>query len=502
MTEELKRGEWSKNDMCTKLIKENGDVIVKLSEKLEKEVLDMFLNSEEVNLFLKEIDKKKLAESVTASVDKMLVEDRVYTHPLFAYDSRFPGGVDEKDLYEKQNQKNIKKATENQIWKTFKSNSKDTILQFLTYGPGKTNFKVFLNTLNSIINGVMSDRFIEKFGKIYNADSKLRMAFDNIMSNLTSNEDVETISSELLSIAKSIVAEPKEEEEEESVFENPENPLDIGEAKAEDALKLSDGAEGVGTANKINMKGSSLIAASVEDLNMFLVIANFIAIIMKYYEDLITKELNNQSEKVFQKANLGDGIKQLYLNILDCAKEYNENENKIKCFAYKYIQYTERNYDPIGPLLILIYTAITVYNMTTSLGLIKTTKSSRNIKLPSIKITDENKKRVIVEANKSLEEILRNKKDNVKIKIERIDTISNIVRVNRGNKQFFEIDLYYLENWRRIKDLNLTEGIDMLARIDQYALDHRNISIYDYIAILTYELIQNPIKQIIKEVKI
>ena len=477
MSEDLKKGEWNKNDMCSKMIKENGEVIVKLSEKIEKEVLDMFLNSEEVNLFLEETDKKKITESVTASVDKMLVEDRVYTHPLFAYDSRFPGGVDEKDLYEKEERKAVDQQSSSQFWKTFKNNLKDTSLQFLKYGPGKTNFNIFRNTLDSILNGVISDKFVEKFGRIYNADNKLRIVFNAIMDGLTNRQDAKTISSEILLIAKSITAKSTENKEEKRNIDNSD--VDNYHELVKDYNKKVDSKnefKGINTSSKkLTTSKSSLIAASLDNINMFATIANFIAIIMKYYQELILNELDNKSIEIFKEAKLSSGIRQLYSNILTCAQAYDLNNDKVKCFANEYVNYVENKPDPIGPLLVLIYTAITVYNMSKNVG-------------SSLKDQQINQLNPI-----NINQILSNKKTGMEI--ESIN--GTLLTIKKDNKDRFKIDLRYQSD-RDYAEVNLNnEDLNKLINIigemktDPYGNPN------EFIAEFIEKIINNPVNKVI-----
>ena len=48
------------NDMFTKMVKEYGKKINLISEHVEKELMDMLNNCEEIDLFKKDLDKKKV----------------------------------------------------------------------------------------------------------------------------------------------------------------------------------------------------------------------------------------------------------------------------------------------------------------------------------------------------------------------------------------------------------------------------------------------------------
>jgi len=48
------------NDMFTKMVKEYGKKINLISERVEKELTDMLNNCEEIDLFKKDLDKKKV----------------------------------------------------------------------------------------------------------------------------------------------------------------------------------------------------------------------------------------------------------------------------------------------------------------------------------------------------------------------------------------------------------------------------------------------------------
>lgn len=48
------------NDMFTKMVKEYGKKINLISERVEKELMDMLNNCEEIDLFKKDLDKKKV----------------------------------------------------------------------------------------------------------------------------------------------------------------------------------------------------------------------------------------------------------------------------------------------------------------------------------------------------------------------------------------------------------------------------------------------------------
>jgi len=48
------------NDMFTKMVKEYGKKIDLISERVEKELADMLNNCEEIDLFRKDLDKKKV----------------------------------------------------------------------------------------------------------------------------------------------------------------------------------------------------------------------------------------------------------------------------------------------------------------------------------------------------------------------------------------------------------------------------------------------------------
>jgi len=48
------------NDNFTKMVKEYGNKIELISQRVEEELKDLLNNCEEVNLFKKELDKKKV----------------------------------------------------------------------------------------------------------------------------------------------------------------------------------------------------------------------------------------------------------------------------------------------------------------------------------------------------------------------------------------------------------------------------------------------------------
>ena len=48
------------NDNFTKMVKEYGNKIELISQRVEEELKDLLNNSKEVNLFKKELDKKKV----------------------------------------------------------------------------------------------------------------------------------------------------------------------------------------------------------------------------------------------------------------------------------------------------------------------------------------------------------------------------------------------------------------------------------------------------------
>ncbi len=51
------------NDMFTKMVKEYGEKIELVSRRVEEELKELLNNCEEINLFKKELDKKKVEKT-------------------------------------------------------------------------------------------------------------------------------------------------------------------------------------------------------------------------------------------------------------------------------------------------------------------------------------------------------------------------------------------------------------------------------------------------------
>ena len=278
-------------------------------------------------------------------------------------------------------------------------------------------------------------------------------------------------------IAKSITAKSTENKEEKRNIDNSD--VDNYHELVKDYNKKVDSKnefKGINTSSKkLTTSKSSLIAASLDNINMFATIANFIAIIMKYYQELILNELDNKSIEIFKEAKLSSGIRQLYSNILTCAQAYDLNNDKVKCFANEYVNYVENKPDPIGPLLVLIYTAITVYNMSKNVG-------------SSLKDQQINQLNPI-----NINQILSNKKTGMEI--ESIN--GTLLTIKKDNKDRFKIDLRYQSD-RDYAEVNLNnEDLNKLINIigemktDPYGNPN------EFIAEFIEKIINNPVNKVI-----
>jgi hypothetical protein len=220
--EKTNKAVWSK-DKFTEMVKEYGDKIAKISEDVEKELQKMLEESSEVNLFLEKLDKKKV--ELKKIMEKALNEQGAFSS-LIAYDLGL-GVISEdewKDLdnmttilseddttddvgdiidtsrpdIDEYEMKAINRAAYPYLTKFMEQTGKnlyDTIITYITRGPGLTDFNIFKGTFE-LIRESLSEGFVTRIGRLYEKDMKFRESYTKILEplirrgkNITNNID-------------------------------------------------------------------------------------------------------------------------------------------------------------------------------------------------------------------------------------------------------------------------------------------------------------------------
>lgn len=212
---------WSK-DVFTKMVKEYGDKIAGISDRVEKELKEILEGEERIELFNDYSGKKKLNKSVAGGE----VLEKSTLRPIFSYDLGLTSITEADDFDEldsipdeivnedpaddildldeisKYEIEHIHKIAE-PIYAVFKEkmgrNIFNFVSSFLANGPGLANFNIFDGMEEAFIDA-FSISFIEHIGKIYNDDYRLRKSYSVIVSQLGKNKM--TIHQNLLILAK------------------------------------------------------------------------------------------------------------------------------------------------------------------------------------------------------------------------------------------------------------------------------------------------------------
>lgn len=97
--------------------------------------------------------------------------------------------------YQREVIKNVAEPYINKILRQTGKNFANVAIQFLTKGPGLTNFNIFHGVLD-IIKEALSASFIDRIGEIYNKDFRFKKAYSSIMNqwkNRNANIDEDLI---------------------------------------------------------------------------------------------------------------------------------------------------------------------------------------------------------------------------------------------------------------------------------------------------------------------
>ena len=244
MAEEYK---WN-NDKFSKMVKENYDKVIKLSDKVCASVVDQLMSSDEVNKLTNKTNKKKLNKQINNSFSFYAGASRYFDAPLAV----LAAGEDSQPQNENQptpqpdsskndskpekRQKNKYKLDEDvtltkeqmqyaftslgkQKWDALKeqmgSNLKNMVFQFLSNGPGLTDFTLFNGTFDVIVKPLDDDlskdmfNFYENnriFSQSYNAlvkafstsNANMSNTLDKINNIIATGKDVNSTDSDAL----------------------------------------------------------------------------------------------------------------------------------------------------------------------------------------------------------------------------------------------------------------------------------------------------------------
>lgn len=213
--EKTNKPNWSK-DKFTEMVKEYGDKIAKISEDVEKELQKMLEESQEVNLFLEKSDKKKV--ELKKVMEKVLNEQGTFSS-IIAYDIGLgvmsedewkaldnmsttilsEDDVEDDDSYDisgtsrpelsEHEMKAINKAANPYLTKFMEQTGKnlyDTMVSYITKGPGLTDFNIFKGVFE-LIRESLSEDFVSRLGRMYDKDIKFRQAYGKVVDILTKN---------------------------------------------------------------------------------------------------------------------------------------------------------------------------------------------------------------------------------------------------------------------------------------------------------------------------
>jgi len=194
------------------MIKEYGDKIAKISEDVEKELQKMLEENLEINLFLENLDKKKL--KIKNIMEKVLTEHNTFSS-IIAYDLGL-GVISEDEWKSLDNMttilsedneeadevgdiinttrpdineyemKAINKAAHPYLTKFIEQTGKnlyDTIITYIIKGPGLTDFNIFKGVFE-LIKESLSEDFVARIGRLYEKDMKFRESYTKILEPL------------------------------------------------------------------------------------------------------------------------------------------------------------------------------------------------------------------------------------------------------------------------------------------------------------------------------
>ena len=205
-------------DNFTKMVKEYGKKIELISDRIESEVEEFLNNCEEINLFKKELDKKKSKKGnqVTLAAKYLTPVVSSDTGVVYMSEDDFAKLADtavlddsiddtfgdvELNKYQREVIKHVAEPYINKIIKQTGKNFARVALEFLTRGPGLTNFNFFDGILELIKEG-LSTKFIDRIGEIYEKDYRFEKAYSAIMNQWEDKN--ENIDEELADIAENI----------------------------------------------------------------------------------------------------------------------------------------------------------------------------------------------------------------------------------------------------------------------------------------------------------
>jgi len=349
--EKINEAVWYK-DKFTEMIKEYGDKIAKISEDVEKELQKMLEENLEINLFLENLDKKKL--KIKNIMEKVLTEHNTFSS-IIAYDLGL--GVISEDEWKsldnmttilsedneeadevgdiinttrpdinKYEMKAINKAAHPYLTKFMEQTGKnlyDTIITYIIKGPGLTDFNIFKGVFE-LIKESLSEDFVARIGRLYEKDMKFRESYTKILEPLIKR-------------GKSII----------------DNIDDLANKVAEDN-------------------------ASPGEIVLFKAFVNLICILLSdNYKGLVLKEFKSKH------SHSGRAVQEIsnFVNFVDTnSKRYDPIEFP-KIVAKYYVENCSRNNDvnSIPSLLYMVSSAIASYTMVG--GNIKGIKISKTLKL-------------------------------------------------------------------------------------------------------------------------
>lgn len=188
----------------TKMVKEYGDKIAKLSEGESKKLLDQLLNDEAVDLFAADIDKKKLKNktlnnsiALGASISdapRVVLADTEDDTEDETEDNK-DNNIKEASSLDKDFEEfnfaanfpyeNVKPYEEkiNNIATQIGKNVQDIAYDFLTKGPGLTDLDLFAGITN-IIKEPVNDDFAKIVNDFYEKNSVFNKAYDGLITQL------------------------------------------------------------------------------------------------------------------------------------------------------------------------------------------------------------------------------------------------------------------------------------------------------------------------------
>lgn len=406
--EKTNKAVWGK-DKFTEMVKEYGDKIAKISEDVEKELQKMLEESSEVNLFLEKSDKKKA--ELKKVMEKALTEQGAFSS-IIAYDLGL-GVMSEDEWKDLDNMttvlseddatddvgditdasrpdiseyemKAINKAAHPYLTKFMEQTGKnlyDTMVTYITKGPGFTDFNIFRGVFE-LIRESLSEDFVTRLGRLYDKDMKFRDSYSKILEplikkgkNITKN--IDDLANK---VAGNVLEEAKPEEAKPETKPASYPFLPTSSQGQPDNIDI----ESTILSEEASVPEKVVVNATPAETALFKALVNLICILLSdNYKGLVLKEFKSKhshSARAVQEISN-------FVNFVNINSKKYEPADFPKVVAQYYVENCSGNNDvnSIPSLLYMVSSAIAAYSMMGS----KTTSTKKPLKVPK---ADELKK--------------------------------------------------------------------------------------------------------------